>query len=46
MNQELLSIRLSGDHQTQPKKVVHRRLQGSARSADLAAKLLGNILIK
>jgi hypothetical protein len=46
MNQELLSIWLSGDHQTQPKKVVHRRLQGSARSANLAAKLLGNILIK
>jgi hypothetical protein len=46
MNQERLSIRLSRDHQTQPKEVVHRRLQGSARSAYLAAKLLGNILIQ
>jgi hypothetical protein len=46
MNQELLPIRLSGGHQTQPKKVVHRRLQGSARSANLASKQLGNILIK
>jgi len=46
MNRELLSIRLPGDHQTQPKKVVHRCLQGSARSANLAAKQLGDILIK
>jgi len=45
MNQERLSIRLSGNHQTQPKKVVHRRLERSARSANLAAKLLGNIVI-
>jgi hypothetical protein len=39
-------IRLPGDHQTQPKKVVHCRLQGSARSADLAAKQFGYILIE
>ena len=46
MNRELLSIRLPGAHQTQPKKVVHCRLQVSARSANLAAKQLGDILDK
>jgi len=46
MNRERLSIRLPGAHQTQPQKVVHRRLQGSPRSANLAAKQLGDILVK
>jgi hypothetical protein len=46
MNEEPLSIRLSGDHQTQPQKVVHDRLQRGAGSANLAAKQLGNIIIQ
>jgi len=45
MNQELLSIRSSGDHQAQTKKVVHRSLQRNPGSPNLATKQLGDIFI-